>query len=230
MNNKIDEISLDVKKFLGRSAKSDQKIVEIEGKINKMQNYFSRPEMENHVNLEEKSAFNNFIRKGIKSDLVTKAFSGGAEDGGMLVTSSLSKQIIAGINASSPMRQLSSVESISTRSLDIVLEDGAFASGWVAESGARAVTDTPHLLKKTIHAHEIYAQPKATQSIIDDSEINIDNWLVAKITDSFVRLENEAFISGDGDNKPFGLLTNADVDRIDVGAAVESRMLLNLIN
>jgi HK97 family phage major capsid protein len=118
MNNKIDEISLDVKKFLGRSAKSDQKIVEIEGKINKMQNYFSRPEMENHVNLEEKSAFNNFIRKGIKSDLVTKAFSGGAEDGGVLVTSSLSKQIIAGINASSPMRQLSSVESISTRSLE----------------------------------------------------------------------------------------------------------------
>ena len=49
--------------------------MEIEGKISKMQNYFSRPVMATNVNLEEKSAFNNFIRKGIKSDLVTKALS-----------------------------------------------------------------------------------------------------------------------------------------------------------
>ncbi len=230
MNNKIDEISLDVKNFLGRSAKADEKIKDIEGKINKMQNYFLRPGMEVNVNLEEKTAFNNFIRKDKKSDLITKAFSGGAEDGGVLVTSSLSKQIITGINASSPMRQLASIESISTKSLDIILEDGAFASGWVAEAGARDVTDTPHLRKKTIHAHEIYAQPKATQSIIDDSEINIDNWLVARLTDSFVKLENEAFISGNGNNKPFGLLVNADVERIEVGATLVSATLLNLIN
>ena len=230
MNNKIDEISLDIKSFLGRSAKSDQKIIEIEGKINKMQNYFLRPETENNINSEEKSAFNSFIRKGIKSDFVTKSFNGGADDGGVLITSSLSQQIIAGINASSPMRQLSSVESISTRSLDIVVEDGAFASGWVTEAGTRSDTDTPHLRKKTIHAHEIYAQPKATQSIIDDSEINIENWLVSRLTDSFVKLENEAFILGDGNNKPFGLLTNTDISRIDIGTTVEAEMLLNLIN
>ena len=230
MNNKIDEISLDIKSFLGRSAKSDQKIIEIEGKINKMQNYFLRPETENNINSEEKSAFNSFIRKGIKSDFVTKSFSGGTDDGGVLITSSLSQQIIAGINASSPMRQLSSVESISTRSLDIVVEDGEFASGWVTEAGTRSDTDTPHLRKKTIHAHEIYAQPKATQSIIDDSEINIENWLVSRLTDSFVKLENEAFILGDGNNKPFGLLTNTDISRIDIGTTVEAEMLLNLIN
>jgi len=84
-SNKIDEISLDVKKFLGRSTKSDQKIIDIEGKINKMQNYFSRPVVENNINLEEKTAFNNFIRKGEKSELITKAFNGGADDGGVLI-------------------------------------------------------------------------------------------------------------------------------------------------
>jgi HK97 family phage major capsid protein len=125
---------------------------------------------------------------------------------------------------------ISSVESISTRSLDIVVEDGAFASGWVTEAGTRSDTDTPHLRKKTIHAHEIYAQPKATQSIIDDSEINIENWLVSRLTDSFVKLENEAFILGDGNNKPFGLLTNTDISRIDVGTTIEAEMLLNLIS
>jgi len=175
--DKINEIAADVKKFLARESNTTIKINDIEDKINKMQNYFLRPDMEIISNLEEKTAFNNFIRKGIESQLVTKAFSSGADDGGVLITPTLSKQIITSINEKSPMRQLASTESISTRALDIVVEDGEFASGWVAEAGERNATDTPNLLRKTIHAHEIYAQPKATQNIIDDSEIDIENWL-----------------------------------------------------
>lgn len=229
-NNKIDEISLDVKSFLSRSSKLSEKINNIEGKINKMQNYFLKPIISENVNLEEKSAFNDFIRKGTEGDLITKSFSGGGDDGGVLITSTLSKQIITGISARSPMRRLASIESISTRALDIIIEDGSFGSGWVAETAARNSTDTPHLRKKTIHAHELYAQPKATQSIMDDSEINIENWLVGRLTDRFVQLENEAFISGDGDNKPFGLLRNEEIERVEVGAEVNSDILLNLIN
>ena len=179
--DKINEIATDVKKFLARESNTSIKINDMEDKINKIQNYFLRPDMEAGSSVEEKTAFDNFIRKGIESQLVTKAFSGGADDGGVLITSTLSKQIIASINAKSPMRQLASIESISTRALDLVVEDGEFASGWIAEAGARNVTDTPNLRKKTIHAHEIYAQPKATQSIMDDSEINIEAWLVERL-------------------------------------------------
>ena len=192
--DKINEIAADVKKFLARESNTTIKINDIEDKINKMQNYFLRPDMEIISNLEEKTAFNNFIRKGIESQLVTKAFGSGADDGGVLITPTLSKQIITSINEKSPMRQLASTESISTRALDIVVEDGEFASGWVAEAGERNATDTPNLRRKTIHAHEIYAQPKATQNIIDDSEIDIENWLVEKLADSFVKLENQAFM------------------------------------
>ena len=228
--DKINEIAADVKKFLARESNTSIKINDMEDKINKIQNYFLRPDMEVGSSVEEKTAFDNFIRKGIESQLVTKAFSGGADDGGVLITSTLSKQIIASINAKSPMRQLASIESISTRALDLVVEDGEFASGWIAEAGARNVTDTPNLRKKTIHAHEIYAQPKATQSIMDDSEINIEAWLVERLADSFVKLENQAFISGDGNNKPFGLLTNDQVEKIDAGVAVTPDILLTLIN
>lgn len=230
-NTKIDEISLDVKSFLTKSTKTSEKINNIEERINKMQNYFSRPMTQvSSTNTEEKSAFNDFIRKGIESELITKSFSGGADEGGVLITPTLSKRIIDGIKAKSPMRQLASIESISTRALDVILEDGIFASGWIAETGARGDTVTPHLRKKTIQTHEIYAQPKATQTLMDDSEIDMDNWLVERITDSFVRLENEAFITGDGNNKPFGLLNNADIERVQVGANVEPGALLSLIN
>ncbi len=128
------------------------------------------------------------------------------------------------------MRQIASIETISTRALDIIIEDGAFVSGWIGEDKARPDTDTPKLKKKTIQAHEIYAQPKATQSIIDDSEINIESWLAERLIDSFVKLENEAFINGDGTNKPNGLLKDVKVQAIAAGTEVTPRMLLELIN
>ena len=132
--SKIDAISLDVKNFLARSSKSSIKIKEMEDKLSKMQNHFLRPITSDNVNLEEKSGFNEFIRRGTESDLITKSFSGGGDDGGVLITSTLSRQIVDGIKARSPMRQLAAIDSISTRALDIIIEDGSFGSGWVAET------------------------------------------------------------------------------------------------
>lgn len=229
INSKIDNISLDVKKFLSSSEELSQKINIIEDKMNKMQNYFLRPITSDYVDLEEHKAFNDFLRKGVASDLITKSLSGD-DDGGVLLAPKLQKKIISSIIAKSPMRQLASVESISTRALDIIVENGDFGSGWVSETAEREVTDIAKLTKKTIHIHELYAQPKATQSIIDDSEINIENWLAERLSDSFTKLENEAFITGDGDNKPFGLLKNSEIEQIESGTGVSPNVILRLIN
>jgi len=229
-NTQINKMSEDIRNFLSRESNTSIKINKIEDEINEIKNYFSSPYPEISGDGMEKTAFNNFIRKGIENNLITKSFSGTGDEGGVLITPTLAAQIISRINAQSPMRQLASVESISTRALDIIIEDGAFASGWIGEAEARADTDTPNLIKKTIHAHEIYAQPKATASLIDDSEINIENWLVERLVDSFIRLENEAFILGDGANKPFGLLLNQQIVQVDVGNAINPDLLLDLIN
>jgi len=228
--NKINEIANDVKGFLAKESNKSLKINQLEDKINKMQNYISRPENTNIDNLEETKSISNYIRKGVQDDLITKSFSGAADEGGVTITPTLSKKIISMINQKSVMRRIASVEKISTRSLDIIFEDGNFAAGWVAEAGDRDETNTPRLRKKSIQAHEVYAQPKATQSLIDDAEINIENWLSERIADSFVKLENEAFITGDGSNKPNGFLVNADIAKINGGAEVTTDMLLDLIN
>lgn len=228
--NQIQEISSNIKKILSRESNTSNKISSLEERINKMQNYFLRSEVETDYCIEEKNAFNDFIRKGSRNDLITKSFSGEAEDGGVLITSTLSNQSISGINAKSPMRKLASVESISTRALDIIAEEGNFTSGWIGEIEAREVTTNPKLVKQTIHAHEIYAQPKATQAVIDDSEINIENWLIERLVDSFVKLENQAFIFGDGKNKPVGLLTNKKVEVVEEAKGINVDTLLQLIN
>ena len=228
--DQIQAIAFDIKKVLAKESNSSIKINEIEDKVNKMHHYFSNTHMDHFSVNEEKSALDNFIRKGIESDFITKSFSGGADEGGVFITPALSQKIISGINAKSPMRQVASIETISTSALDIIIEDGVFASGWIGEDKARPDTNTPKLKKKTIPVHEIYAQPKATQSIIDDSEVNIESWLAERLIDSFVKLENEAFIAGNGNNKPKGLLIDTKVEAIAAGTDITPEMLLKLIN
>ena len=229
-DQQINILTERINKFLSRESNTSKKINNIEERINKMNNYFAPSKLENIVDIEQKSAFNNFIRRGIVNDFVTKSLSGKGEEAGVLITPTLHNRIISEMKARSPMRQLASIESISTRALDVIIENGNFTSGWVGEDEERRDTDTSALVKKTIQAHELYAHPKATQSLIDDSEINIENWLVERLVDSFTRMENDAFINGDGNNKPFGLLRNNKIQEIELKKQINAKMLLELIN
>ena len=55
---------------------------------------------------------------------------------------------------------------------------------------------------------ELYAMPAATMSLLDDSAVNIDNWLADEVQTVFAEQESEAFVVGDGDKKPMGLMSN----------------------
>lgn len=228
---KIDRLTEQVKNFLSRESNVSKKINELEERVSKMNYSILENDIDRLSGGEFEESFENFIRKGISGDFITKSsLSGKNNEAGALISPTLSNRIISSINEKSPMRQLASVERISSRALDIIIEDGDFASGWVGEDEARRDTDAPALVKKTITAYEIFAQPKATQSLINDSEINVENWLVERLVDSFVKLENEAFINGDGNNKPSGILQDNKVKTVNGGNAVTIELLLELIN
>ncbi len=162
---------------------------------------------------EHKTAFCNYLRKGTESGLSrleTKALSVGSDpDGGYLVTPTISSNIVQAIFETSPMRQICSVETISSDSLDIIEDINDIASGWTGETTTVADTATPQIGKKNIPVYELYAQPKATQKLIDDSSIDIEKWLAGKLADNFSRKENTAFVSGTGVSQPRGILTYA---------------------
>ena len=48
--------------------------------------------------------------------------------------------------------------------------------------------------------------PAATQSLLDDSFIDIGAWLAGAVTDDFAQQEGLAFIQGDGNMKPSGII------------------------
>lgn len=181
----------------------------------------------NYLIKQHKNVFTDYLRKGIESNLSeiqTKALSVGSDsDGGYLVSPSMSNQITKAIFETSPMRKIASVESISSDVLEIIEDKDEAAAGWTSETGSIAETNTPEIAKKTISTHELYAQPKATQKLIDDAYINIESWLADKVADVFSRKENTAFINGDGVGKPKGILsynngTNwGEIEQLDSG-------------
>jgi HK97 family phage major capsid protein len=188
-------------------------------RLDMMETAANRPARENKMfkhegNVSEnKKAFEAYIRKGLVGEVEAfekKALSVGSDpDGGYLVTPTLSQQISKYVLEISPMRQLASVEEISSDSLDIIIDNDSAAGDWVAETATRSDTTTPQMQKKSIVAYELYAQPKATQKLVDDSAIDIEAWLAEKIGDIFASKENTAFISGDGSGKPKGILAYA---------------------
>ena len=139
-----------------------------------------------------------------------KALSVGSDpDGGFTVTPDISGRIVEKMFETSPMRQVAAVQAINSDALEGLYDLDEASSGWVSEQGARTETDTPELGKWGIPTHEQYAMPTATQKLLDDSGVNIEQWLAGKVQDKFARTENAAFVNGDGVGKPRGFLTYA---------------------
>lgn len=162
---------------------------------------------------EYKAAFDGYLRKGAEhglEQLQSKALSVGSDaNGGYLVPNEMGETIIRIINESSPMRSLATVETISADSLDLIEDTTDVDAVWGDETTDRSTVDsnTPTIGRNTIDTFEMYTQPKATQKLIDDAAINLEQWIAEKVADKFARLEATAFISGNGTTAPKGILT-----------------------
>lgn len=106
----------------------------------------------------------------------------------------------------SPMRRFASVQSVSGQGFKKLYNLRGTDAAWVGETAARPETDGSILAEYEFAFGEIYAMPAATERILEDSEIDIANWLAGEVNTEFARQEGLAFINGDGVNKPKGLL------------------------
>ena len=91
-----------------------------------MQNAIFNPFSIPDCNPEEEKAFGDYLRKGIVSEFVTKSLSTTTGEAGVVIVNNLNNKIVSTVNAKSVMRQLASIETISTSALDFIIEDGKF--------------------------------------------------------------------------------------------------------
>ncbi|MCF6216054.1 MAG: phage major capsid protein [Emcibacter sp.] len=186
---RLQEVAKGMQVAAGRpnlSAKQDQDVIKVE---------------------QKRQFFEGFIRKGHTHNLDQKALSTTVNaDGGYAVPVELDQQIEKRLRDLSPIRAEANVVAIGSSKYKKLVNVGGITSGWISETGARVETATPTLQEITPPLGEIYANPAATQTMLDDASFNVDKWLSEELAEEFSYQENGAFVNGSGINQPRGFL------------------------
>jgi HK97 family phage major capsid protein len=164
---------------------------------------------------ERKVAFDRYVRKGDAGGLDSieiKAMSAGSNaDGGYTVPLEIERTIDRILAKASPIRSIATVRQIGGGVYRKPIATVAAASGWVGETDAHPQTNANSLAAIDFPAMELYAMPAATQTLLDDSAVDIEQWLADEVQIVFAEQEGAAFVTGDGTNKPRGFLQYTNV-------------------
>ena len=179
-----------------------------------------RPALSTAVDLDapHKKAFGAYLRSGDDDGLRGLVLEGKAlntqvnAEGGFLVDPETSDRIRGVLKPTASLRAIASVVNVEATSFDVLVDHSDLGSGWATETATLTETTTPQIDRISIPLHELAAMPKASQRLLDDSAFDVEGWLAERIADRFARAEAQAFVAGDGVDKPKGFLTHATVD------------------
>ncbi|PXA83662.1 phage major capsid protein, partial [Nostoc sp. 3335mG] len=156
---------------------------------------------------EAKQFVDRYLRHGNSAGIEVKAIDGTADSsGGYAVPQEIDAAIASTLTAISPIRAIANVVTVGSSGYRKLVTSGGISSGWAAENAARAETGTPVFNEIAPPMGDLFANPAATQAMLDDAAFDLEGWLAAEIATEFARAEGAAFVNGDGANKPKGFL------------------------
>jgi len=184
---------------------------EVKARIDRVSRAAARPALagiaQNHTP-EVKSFINDYLRRGSETEL--KSFSGlTPAQGGFAVPREIDAMIATQLRDISPIRRIAQVVQVGTAGYRKLIATGGVASGWVSEGAARPETATPNFAEIAPPSGELYANPAASQAMLDDAAFDLETWLASEIAFEFARAEGAAFVGGTGINQPLGFLGSA---------------------
>ncbi len=154
---------------------------------------------------ELKGFVDGYLRLGQTGELksVTGAVAG---DGGYAVPREIDAMIAAQMKTISPIRGVAQIVQVGTAGYRKLITNSTANSGWVSETGTRPETTTSKFNEIVPPMGELYANPSASQAMLDDAVFDLEAWLADEIATEFARAEGAAFINGSGTNQPKGFL------------------------
>lgn len=155
---------------------------------------------------EVKSFVDGYLRHGRETEV--KAVSGATPgEGGYLVPHELDTAIARQLVEVSPIRRIAQVVRVGSAGYRKLVALGGTASGWASETAARPGTATPQFQEIAPPSGELYANPAASQAMLDDAAFDLEGWLASEIAAEFARAEGAAFVGGTGADQPSGFLS-----------------------
>ncbi|HEX8063163.1 MAG TPA: phage major capsid protein [Allosphingosinicella sp.] len=157
-----------------------------------------------------------YLRKGLESGVELKALAGTTDAaGGYAVPEEIDAEIGRLLTSISPIRAIANVVRVGSAGYRKLVTAGGTPSGWVSETAGRPETATPTFIEVAPPFGELYANPAASQAMLDDAAFDVEAWLAQEIATEFARAEGSAFVGGNGVNRPKGFLagpTSAQTD------------------
>lgn len=219
----LESILTEVKGFQNEIKVKFQKQEERLNMMQKKSLNFGRPALSASVEstAPHQKAFDAYLRSGDDDGLRGLHLEGKAlnssvaADGGYLVDPQTTETIRNVLHSTASIRQIANVVKVEATSFDVLVDHGEMGSGWASETASLSETSTPQIDRISIPLYELAAMPKASQRLLDDVAFDIETWLANRIADKFARAEAQAFINGNGDEKPKGFLTHPAVKNDD---------------
>lgn len=179
---------------------------EVKARLDRVSRAAARPVLDGiRDSLEVKGFVDGYLRQGRETEV--KSVSGATNaEGGFAVPREIDAMIAATLKQISPIRALSQVVQVGSAGYRKLVTTGGTASGWVSETAARPVTNTPSFAEIAPPSGELYANPAASQAMLDDAAFDLEGWLSSEIAMEFARAEGAAFVNGTGINQPKGFL------------------------
>src|SRR4051812_29782134 len=168
-----------------------------------------RPALDGVKSAESASFVDQYIRRGIETSLETKAIGSSSDAiGGYAVPEEIDQGIERTVTGISPIRSIASVVKVGSAGYRKLIATGGTPSGWVGFEAARPETGTPSFSEIVPAAGDLYANPAASQQMLDDAMFDVEKWLAHEIATEFARAEGFAFVKGTGTNQPLGYLSS----------------------
>lgn len=158
-----------------------------------------------------RKAFAAYLRRGDDSGLRSLAVEEKgltSFDGGFVASPAIGERVQGALRLSGSLRNLATVVQVDGGAFETIVETDALGSAWARETAAE--TDAGNVDRVVIQVHELAAMPKASQRLLDDAAFDVEGWIAERIADRFAGAEAAAFVNGDGDDKPEGVLYAAE--------------------
>jgi len=168
----------------------------------------SRP-LTGRASNEYNKAFWARLRKDEHSPEIRNALSVGSDsEGGYLVPDEFERTLISALADFNIMRALATriITSYGTLQIPVVATRGT--ASWVEE--AALIPDSDGSFDQvSLHPHKMATLIKVSHELISDSAFPLETFIAKDFGRRLGALEEEAFISGDGEKKPMGVLNDA---------------------
>ena len=148
-------------------------------------------------------------------------------DGGYLVPEEMDSRLVDKLTEENILRNLGTkITTHGERKINIAATKPA--ASWIEEGEALSFGDAT-FDQIILDAHKLHVAIKVTEELLYDNAFQLESYIVDMFAKALSNAEEDAFLNGDGNHKPTGLLQTAEVGVTTSGNTVTADEILSLV-